>query len=253
MVIRFLSKESSMQAKAPLVHTVLCVPGCWKNRTELQSRIQADSQGYTLADQRLTHLETGDTFALEVHAHDGTLGRAFQVAGAHWMTAKDLSAIDSHTKVLYLVTNGGSPSRAASCMAAAAGLLRAGGYAVKVESAGLAHSAETWFRFVEEQQRFRLHRAYVVYVTSEQIYSCGMHNLGYRDAIVAAGQTHDPVGLLKAFTQYLVDKNPTIRQSETFALDADQTEYRLLAESCDLYRGDALFTNPFGMWRLDRL
>jgi hypothetical protein len=176
----------------------------------------------------------------------------FHAAGHHWVTAEDLSMLESHTFVLYLVADGGSRSQAEAAMAAAAGLLRAGGFAVKVESAGLAHSRDTWLRFVEQRHLFTAHQAFVVYVTGTQVYSCGMHNLGCRDAVVAREQAEDPVELLRCFTQYVFAEQPAIKAGETFSVGPDAPVYRLREEPCTLYGDDELFTNPFGLWRLVR-
>jgi hypothetical protein len=232
------------------METVLCVPGLWADRNALVSSIMGDSGGYLFVGRVLMQLETKEAFELQVEQPDPRLMNAFHAAGRHWVRAEDLARIDAHTFVLYLIAPGGSRAKAEAAMAAAGGLLRAGGLAVKVETAGIAHSRETWLEFVEKRYLFSAHRALVVYVTGEQVYSCGMHNLGYRDAIVDAGAAADPAELLKVFTYYLFTENPTIRPGETFSVAPGTPVYRVEDEPCALYDGDSLFTNPYGMWRL---
>jgi hypothetical protein len=177
--------------------------------------------------------------------------KAFKAAGGHWVTPEDLSQLAAHTFVLYLVAPGGSRKRAEAAMATAGGLLRAGGLAVKVESAGVAHSRGTWLELVEDRHLFSAHHALVVVVTGrDPVYSCGMHNLGLRDSIVAAGDADDPPALLRAFNFYQFTENPTLREGETFRVARGAPAYRLFKEPCTLYEGDPLFTNPYGMWRL---
>ena len=231
--------------------TILCVPGLWKDRPELITSIARQSGGYLFAGRVLMHPGTKLAFELEIEGPDPRLAKAFQAAGRHWVTAEDLARIETHTFVLYLVSTGGSRERAEAAMAAAAALLRAGGLAVKIESTGLAHSRATWLDLVERRHLLSAHKAFVVYVTGRDVYSCGMHNLGYRDAIIQATAADDPVELLRSFTFYEFSENPTIRSGETFSLAPDAPAYRLLEEPCTLYDEASLFTNPFGMWRLE--
>jgi hypothetical protein len=137
-------------------------------------------------------------------------------------------------------------------MGAAAAVLDAGGLAVKVESTGLAHSKSDWLQFVQNRHLLSAYRAFVVFVNGEQdVYSCGMHNLGYRDGIIDRAAAADPVELLRAFTFYQFSENPTLLQGETFSVTEEAPVYRLREETCTLYEEGSLFTNPFGMWRLE--
>jgi hypothetical protein len=230
--------------------TVICVPGLWRDRTELVTSIAENSAGYLYAGRLLMETATKTPFELQLERPDPRLAQAFRAAGGHCVTAADLARIESHRFVLYLIGQGGSRERAEALMAPAAGLVRAGGLAVKVESAGIAHSPNAWLDFVEKRYLFSAHKAFVVHVTGDLVYSCGMHNLGYADAIVDAKAAEDPVELLRTFTWYQFTENPTIRPGQTFSVASGAPVYRLVSEPCNLYEGDPLFTNPFGMWRL---
>ena len=141
-------------------------------------------------------------------------------------------------------------------MRAACGLLKAGGIAVKVESSGVAHSAETWREMTDSQFLPNLHRAFVVSVgDKEGCFSCGMHNLGLRDAVVAPDDA-DPgyaAQLMYRLQLYELLESPDLRHGHTFSLDAESPRFRLLAEDCTTYPSGDPFHNPYGMWRLTRL
>ena len=239
-----------MTDETSVLQTVLCIPGTWSNRSELITRIARDSGGYLFAGRVLMHAETKQSFEVQVEACDEHLVKAFRAAGRHWITAEDLAQIQAHTFVLYLLALGGSRQRAEDLMAAADALLRAGGLAVKVESSGLAHSAAAWHDMTKKRHLSTAHTAYGVYITGEQVYSCGMHNLGYRDAIVDASAAEDPVELLRTFTWYQFTENPTMLPGHTFSVAEEAPVYRLVEEQCTMYESGSLFTNPYGMWRL---
>jgi len=92
-----------------------------------------------------------------------------------------------------------------------------------------------------------------VYVTGEQVYSCGMHNLGYPDAIIDAGASENPVELLRVFSYYLFSERPAVATGETFRASEHAPRYRLSLEPCELYDSDDIFHNPYGMWRLTQM
>jgi uncharacterized protein DUF4261 len=230
--------------------TVLCIPGPWKDRAELLVRIFENSGEYMFAGQILMHGEFKEYFELQVEGPDPRMADAIAAAGRHWATAADLAQIASHNLVLYLVGPGGSRQRAESFMRAAAGLLKAGGMAVKVESSGIAHDRTTWLDMTKRLYLFSAHRAFVVSITGSDVYTCGMHNLGYPDAIVARAESEDPGQLVYDFSRYVFTETPTIHPGETFSASPDAPCYRLTKEECRLYEEGSLFANPYGMWRL---
>lgn len=195
---------------------------------------------------------TKEAFTLEIYEHDPNLRRAFSIAGKGRLTEKDLEAIGSHTFTLYLVTPGGSVDAARRMLHAAAGLLKAGGLAVKIESTGTAHRADQWAEFCVHDHLVNLQQAYVTYVGSKGLYySCGMHNLGLSDALVDMGlHASEAAKLLHSFTRYLLIENPSLKDGETFSTDVDAPRYRLLHEPCKQYEEGDLFHNPFGVWKL---
>jgi hypothetical protein len=129
-------------------------------------------------------------------------------------------------------------------MHAAATLLDAGGYGVKVETAGVAHSTGDW---LEQTHRCETHPGalYIAYVAlvgrTGQFYSCGMHNLGFPDAIIPAGLTAAQSGaILRGFLMQILHEQPVLVSGETVVRDGP----------CHTFSIDDPFHNPFGLWRL---
>jgi hypothetical protein len=158
--------------------------------------------------------------------------------------------IASHQSVVYLLGAGGSRERTEPMMLAGAALIRAGGFGVKVESAGIAHSPSDWLRFCDLGYLFSAHRAFVIYGTGDETYSCGMHNLGLRDAIVAQEDASNPVELLQTFTRYLFTESPAIKDGQTFSVARGAPGYRLRDDPGIAYEEGSFFSNPYGAWRL---
>jgi hypothetical protein len=131
-------------------------------------------------------------------------------------------------------------------------LLQAGGIAVKVESTGIAHSADKWMEFARSGDLFQLYRAFVTLIKgSEYFYSCGMHNFGLPDVSVGSNLGPDDASrLLNQFNCFVLSENPALADGETFSVAAGASRYGLKKERCELYPHDDPFYNPFGRWHL---
>jgi hypothetical protein len=232
--------------------TVIGVPGHWADRSEIVTSIATRSAGYLFAGAAMVKIGTEESFGLEVYEHDPRLKKAFLVAGGKWFPAADLDWIESHTFTLYLVAEGGSVPAARAAMHAANGLLKAGGIAVKVESTGIAHRADQWAECCSRNDLASLLWTFVTYIGGKgNYYSCGMHNLGYPDAVIEAEiPPDDAAGLLHKFLAYQLIENPTLKDRETFSIQSDAPRYRMFHEPCAIYQTDDLFHNPFGIWKL---
>jgi hypothetical protein len=232
--------------------TVIGVPGCWPTRSDIVASIATRSGGYLFAGIVMMNIETKDAFTLEIYEHDPDLKNAFALAGGGRLTDEDVEAIGTHTFTLYLVADGGSIDAATRLLHAANALLKSGGMAVKIESAGAAHRADQWEEFCKLPHAINLLQAYVIYVGGRgAYYSCGMHNLGYPEAFVEADiPPSDAANLIHRFLLYLLCENPKLKDRETFSVEADAPWYRLFHEPCSTYPAGDLFHNPFGMWKL---
>jgi Domain of unknown function (DUF4261) len=244
------SGNGASMSKSP--QTVIGIPGRWPTRSDIVTSIASRSGGYLFAGMVMMKIGTKDGFTLEIYEHDPNLKNAFSIAGRGRLTDEDLTAIDSHTFTLYLVAEGGSVETAKRLLHAANALLKSGGMAVKIESAGTAHRAEQWAEFCEVDLLSNLLQAYVTYVGGDGVYySCGMHNLGFPDAVVEADiSPNDAAKILHSFLGYLAFENPKLNDRETFSVDAAAPRYRLFREPCTMFEPSDLFHNPFGMWKL---
>ena len=238
----------------PTITTVLSVPGPWGDEAQLAAAISETTPTFILHARTLRDTVSGNSWSLELSDHDPDLRASYQSANRSSLTPAELNRIGRHVGVAYLIASGGSLDAARKMMHATSALLQAGGFAVKVESAGVAHGARDW---LAQSARRDTHEGalYIAYVAlvggGDNYYSCGMHNLGLPDAIVSATIDVSRAGeLLRDFLMSLVHDPQRQLADGTIITDVTGAHYKLTHESCRAYPPDDLFFNPFGMWRL---
>lgn len=231
---------------------VICIPGEWKDLGQLMERMTEARDDYLFTGRMLHALQTQDIFELRLENADPYMLPAFRIAGRHWANTKDMGRIARHGSIAYLIGEGGSRKNAEALMAATAAVVKAGGLGVKIESSGVAHSPSVWLDLTANCHLFSAYRAFVVSVGGDDVYSCGMHNLGLRDAIVDASLDDNAPELIRAFTWYLFTESPIIEGGQTFCVEPDAPVYRIHEDEGVSYENGSLFANPYGTWRLIR-
>ncbi len=233
---------------------VLRIPGPWESHEALAQAIEAHNSDAALSGNALRC--RNQTARAELVEHDPDLRDAFAQTG-RLFSETDLAAIAAHRGAVYLIGAGGSLEAAREMMEFADALLRAGGLAVKVETAGVAHRAQDWLAQSARRETHvgALFIAYVALVASRgAVYSCGMHNLGFPDAILSGDLPPQQAGqLLKDFLMYLLHEQPVLTDEHTFAVSDEQIKFGLAREPRPLFAAGDLFHNPYGWWRLTPL
>lgn len=234
---------------------VIVVPGFWPDHKELVQSIAVKSGGYLFAGHVLLNTSTHQHWELFVLERDPNIARTLALTGQGSISMDDVSTIAEHSLVCVLTAEGGSADTAKQAMDASAGLLRAGGAAVYVESSGKSHSSGDWVRLSESDKPTAPYDAFVALINGgTNLYTCGMHNLGLPDASVdTTAATEDEARLLRAFNLYRLLESPDLETGHTFSLTPESTFYRLALLPCETYEEEDLFFNPFGVWRLSAL
>lgn len=238
-----MSKESRI---------IIGAPGKWADHSTIAQSIAEDSGGYLFVGSLMSHVESKEVCTLEIYDHDPDLQKAYALAGCGKLSEADLKAIDGHSNTLYVSGPSDSPEAAKRMMKFAAALLSCGGIAVKVETTGLAHSAERWRSLIEDDSLAALMHAFVTYVGSKgSFYSCGMHNIGLPDATLTADvMSATAATLLDSFLYYLASESPDLKDGDTFGLDEYSPKYTMTKAECTEFPPDNLFHNPNGLWQL---
>ena len=226
---------------------LMTIPGPWRGPVEFAEEL-AGKGGYLLQGDRITNVVTRQSTPFGVQLHDDGLAGAFQRAGAGSISPNDVARIETHVCVITLRALAGSIASAAEMMNVATAVMKAGGMSVRVDSSGLVHGRHHWLRLTKDTGTAALYRAFVnIFNDAECTYSCGMHQLGYRDAIICIPMSSEKrIFHLNKFNGYVYQMQPTL---------ADEAEWgdevlRAKPEPCVLYPPGSLFHNPYGMWRI---
>lgn len=148
---------------------IIGIPGLWPTRTDLITSVVSKTDGLILAGMVLYDQKTKKSWQADIYEHDPNLPQAFTFAGMGQIPEQDLEAIASHTRTLYVIGSGGTPELAQAMLEVTARLLNAGGLAVKVETAGVAHTKEAW-QYFATQQNMLLCDAYTAYIGTKELY-----------------------------------------------------------------------------------
>lgn len=236
------------------VQIVLGIPGTWPDRSSIVRAVAAQSGGWALVGDWLLSNDSHSVCEVDIRPYDDRLARSFAYAGRGALSDDDLAAIAAHTYTVYLISETATVEGAREAQLAGVALLDAGGLAVKVESAGVAHSAGAWRELAAQDDPGALYSAYVTLVRhADKLYSCGMHQLGQRDAeTTVEGDVDVAAQVLVTFLLYTLLERPTLKAGETFSVDEESGSpvYRLRVVPCVEYPLGDLFYNPDGLWHL---
>jgi hypothetical protein len=232
----------------------VAVPGPWKDRGELVlAMVEASAGAYVFAGGILMETATRQACMLEFYEHDDQLRRTFEIAGQGLISEPLLDAVAAHESIALVVLDEPDYEKARMAGRFVRALLQAGGIAVKVDSAGVAHSPERWRETCDSDDPFGIYSLFVVLVGGDERYfSCGMHNFGLPDAAVPAGLgTEAGAYLLNVFNVYRIAEQPELKDGETFSLEPGAPPLRLKREPYEKgYDPDEPLYNPHGLWSL---
>lgn len=254
----FFKKKKGNAPTALKIKTIICIPGVWRDRTDLVTSIFNNNVNeYIFAGNILLNTKTEQHFEIEVCDRDERMVNSFKVPGmVNQLGDSYLSEIDKHNTVVYLIGEGGSLEKAEAIAKAAQAIINAGGIGVKVETAGKAFTKEQWASLAAGEPEGNLYRMFVLDSITENetetVFSCGMHNLGLKDTIISGETLEESLDIISTFSYYQIVDKPVIAHSQTFSKAADSPIYQILEEPTPPYSGMELFENPYGMWRLQR-
>jgi len=234
---------------------IVGVPGPWKeHRDFIEALIGAHQGAYLFAGAVFMETATSHMCRVDWYGHDEDLRTAFEAAGQGKLSPAVLDAIDAHASTLYLIFDDAGYATARTAARFAGALLQAGGIAVKVETAGVAHSPERWLQACESEEPFDIYALFTVLIGGDECYySCGMHNFALPDAQVPASLgIEDGAELLNYFNLYRLVETPDLDDGHTFSVAEDAPRFRLKREPY-LPGYEPPLANPHGLWSLSPL
>ncbi len=234
---------------------IIGVPGVWKNPGEIAQAVAQQNKDLMFAGFTLMDSVTQDVSFIEWHEHDPRLVDVFEALGQPWINEKDLANIAQHRGTLWVMSSDVSLTHARQMMKVGQTLLQAGGLGVKVETSGVAHSAQRWQALANSNSTDTISPIYCAFVNlvegEETDYSCGMHNFGLPDvSLPKQADSATAAQVLHQFNQYQLNVLPQFNDDDIFSLEENMPRYSLHFEACEKAEPEHPFYNPFGRWHL---
>jgi hypothetical protein len=246
---------------------VLCLPGPWERREDLEARLRDGP--FRLEEGKLRSADGRDSFDAEFRGSDPRMKSAFQVSACRVrpsLTPADFRLVEGHRAVLYVLSDHYGRSTAAASAARmieiGRALIDADALAVKCESSGIAHSAARWRDLAARLPAWgTLFEAFVrlpILSETQEIYSCGMHLLGAPDGMLplslfGEGKLMAAYQLLERFLRGTEKEaaSATVPREMTFQ-DEGSGRFLSTLERCAQYAPDDFMWNRWGWYRLQR-
>jgi len=240
----------SRRSASNSVEVTLRIPGTWRHPSELVERMP---EGCRLTPEELV-LPSGARFEFNALDADEEFPAVFASSCPKLPTEEEREQIENYTVNVCLTGPGGSLPAAGNLMEAAAALIEAGAAGVFVDNSGIAHGATDWLTLAGDQAAGGVYWAFVSTVrTDDELYSVGMHVLGYREAVIpSTGNEEYDFRTLHSFLGYSYRSGAKIKDGEVVG-DTVLPTFCVYREPADKFSPDAPMYNPFGQWRLKRL
>ena len=245
-----------------MAEMILCIPGRWRDTKEfVRQFVSLNPNGrYMFAGGILADLEKKDHVPLDFCAADANLRRAFEIAGQRKIPEELLVELEQHSAIAYLRFALDLPRERERILEFSSLLRRIGGLAVKVESAGIAHTWERWSLLLSGTP-FDLYSAVVVLVgdndpgkspTGEKYYhSCGMHHFGLPECAAPRSMSApDAADLINRFNFWRIVERPVLSDGHTFSAAPSTPHFRMTLEPDSRHEVDDPFHNAHGVWCL---
>jgi hypothetical protein len=203
----------------------------------------------------LINTESDQKAEVEVYGFNEHMERAFEIAGQGKIDRHVLDKIARHKQTVYLIFDRDKEHLRVNLSEFTDVLEEIGGYAIKVETSGVAHEFQRWQELLQSGNEFYFYVALVTLVGMEEyFYSCGMHNFGLPDCCMKpTTNPKDAAYIMNVFNMFLISESPDIVDGHTFNISEDTPSYHLILKEDFIYKGDEYFGNPFGRWVLEEV
>jgi hypothetical protein len=235
---------------------MICIPGPWKDHTDFVQCVVTHTKGdFIFAGGILANPKGKDHVPLEFCEPYEDMRQAFEIAGQGKLPQELLDQIAAHTSVVYLRFPLDAIAQRARMLTFTSLVRELGGYAVKIESTGIAHAWDVWHTLLSSDNPFDQYRCFVVLIGDEkQFYSCGMHHFGLPDCQISSEiPIEEAADTMNQFNYYQIIDQPTLEPGHTFSLTPDAPYYRLSLAPDHRHDADDLFRNPNGLWTMERV
>lgn len=253
---RIMSADSSTPPQPDSVPQItLRIPGPWESPQQLREALAETSDGFTLPavgageESYLLHEKSGQRFALWAVERDDEIIQIFADSGR--MSKTDIRALRGHQVKVFVTGPGGSHDAARMFLAIGAAFVRAGALGIMVDNSGNVHSRQDWLDLAGDKQMGGMYWAFVAVTASpDEVFSVGMHCLGFRDAELPNPADPKASGMIMhEFLGYTYQSGATILDGDPIG-GPEGPEFILQHIECTRFPNDTPWHNPYGVWRL---
>jgi uncharacterized protein YegJ (DUF2314 family) len=233
---------------------VVGIPGPWESEQDLMKSLLEDNEGeLILLGLMLFDPHAQEHCWVDMRGFNPRMRKAFEVAGGGRIPNETLNLIGQHKHCAYLILDDPSTERAKTAIRFTNAFLRAGGIAINVESAGVAHDRQTWIEKATRLADYDLYSLFVQLVGSGgQYYSCGMQNFGLPDAEVSSLDKEEAAHILNEFNFYRLTENPELVDGDVVMLPP-ALRFKLRWHEYEGYDPETPLYNSWGKWLLEPL
>lgn len=235
---------------------IISIPGPWQEKEEVVGAI-ANTGGsrFRLNGMTLMDVEAKQEAEIEIYDYNEHMEKAFEIAGQGKICRDILEKIATHKQTVYLLLARDNKCLRSNLTEFTKVFEAIGGFAIKVETSGVAHEFPRWHTLLDSENDFYFYMALVTLVGMEDyFYSCGMHNFSLPDCCMKpTANPKDAAYIMNIFNMFLLTESPKIVDSHTFNISDDTPDYKLSLREDFIYQGDDYFGNPFGRWVLDQI
>ena len=235
---------------------IVCIPGPWLDRSAFVQRvITLEPAGrFVFAGGVLADVEYQHQVPLDFLGHHPRMLEAFQAATRGDLSPELANAITEHQSSIYLQFPLDFLNQREQVLKFTKVVERLGGIAIKLESSGVGHSWQRWFKLLSSENLFDWYCAMVILLgTEHDYYSCGMHHFKLPDSSIG---TELPIKeaaiVLNKFNYWRLLERPELESGEIFGVGGGESRFRLRLKPDDLNPKGDLFNNPYGIWRLTK-
>ena len=236
---------------------IFCVPGPWPDRSDFVRRVvESEADGrYVFDGVALADVRHQDLVKVQLLGRHPRMLEAFQAATRGDLPSQVEQEILAHRSSIYFRFPINFVEQRSRVLKYTGLARRLGGCAIKLESSGVGHAWERWFRLVSSENHFDWYCAVVMLLAGKRyFYSCGMHHFGLPDsAIEKRLEVRDAANFLNKFNYWRIIEQRELHSGQTFSLDEQSRGFRLRLMPDEMNPENDLFHNPHGLWHLEAI
>lgn len=233
--------------------TILCIPGPWADRGAFVKAVASlEPMGeFMFAGSVLAHITEKDHVAVEFYGPTPQTRESFEIAGQGKLAEETLTSIAAHSGVVYLHFPIDVIGQRDRILKFTNVIREAGGFAVQVESSGIAHDWGRWLELLSGDE-YDVYCCFVSLIGDEnEFYSCGMHHFDLPECSVPQSvDVGEAAALMNQFNMYQITDRPTFADGHTFGLEPGAPIFVLNHQADPRHAPEHLFYNNHGVWQM---